>query len=240
MNSGEYESYVLKGEELKLLLGGLGVKQLNGLLENDKTEEISRELQNRTLLGLYQKEMIHVGSQGIMICPKFTEIFSVLRTSGLCISVHVCRSDVPVRCCYISKGRVVMMEKCQSEQQVFKVSCWKQRQWLEFLGDSMEAIAFEAQFSRKTLEKVKRKWYDGAEEYFQEEGMAAVLTLQGSLKPEIYQRILVQEAGLETWMILQKRESSVQQPYSREELYNVLGAWMGGKNDTGGYLYSGN
>lgn len=218
MNSGEYESYILKEEELKLLLGGLGVKQLYGLLENDSIKGISKEKKNRAITTLYQNEIVELSGRGIVIRPEFSGIFSALRRSRICVTIHIGKQDVPVRCCYVSEKKIVLMEKCRSEKKALKVSCWKKEPWLKFLGDGVEAVV--SGYIRPEQEKrrkIQKKWHDGTEEYLREKGMRAVLTFQDSRKIEASQRILVQEEGLATWLILHKREYSIRQPYSRED-----------------------
>lgn len=226
MNSGEYESYILKEEELKLLLGSLGVKKIYGLLENDSTEKVSEETKNCAIAGLYQNDVVDFSNRGMLIRPEFSGIFSVLRSCRLCIAIHHRKPDIPVRCCYISRKKIAMMERCQSEKKALKVSFWEKQQWLDFFADSMEInVSENIPFGKE--KEVKRKWYIDTEKYFQEEGIIAVISLQSSRKQEIYQRLLIWEVGVETWLILHKRENSVQMPYSREELFHMLNAWIG-------------
>lgn len=239
MSCGEYESYILKDKEMKLLLAGLGMKQLYGILDSDGAEEITRESKNRVLLSLYQKEVIDFSDGEISIRPGVSDLFRTLLESRECVSVHVRGQDMPVRCGYVSNGWVVMMERCQRRKGALKLSFWTQAQWILFLESLMGEIVSECEQVLKNFEKEETAYRNDAEEYFRSENVAAVFTRQDSGKMKIRQRILIKESGLETCMVFQNANGCFWKPYKQKELMRAVAAWMEGKDGTGGYLYSG-
>lgn len=224
MGCTEYESYYLKESEWKLLLAGIGIRAWYGFgSERNETGKTEADL-HRMLADLYQKHVIDWESGSVVIRQPFSAIFASLQKSRSCITIRKQKGGEPLRCCYIGETDVIVTEKSQREEEVICVFSLSKETFLMFVLEDLEIS--EGIFEESERENSADGSADG-------ENIMS-FRLQNSRNGQLNYELILQESGLQTFLVVRKEDTVRRMPYRLSELKECLRKWLnGGETDEG-------
>lgn len=136
------ESYIIRGEELELLLAGAHMDSWYGIPVTDSPDpkEMTREKINAILAGLYQKEYISWEGDQVLVLEPVRSLVRIISRAPQCLRVDRKDPEAPVMMVYILKDRAAVLEE----------SLWDDRAYRFQLGDKEDFRAY--------LESNREEW----------------------------------------------------------------------------------
>lgn len=215
MGCAAYEGYYFLEAEWKLLLASAGITRWYGLCSENPGYVPDEAECNRILANLYQKDIIDWEDGGIAINRPFSKFFSTLRGSRECITIKG-KGEIPVRCCYIGETDVVVTEKSQRERDMLCAFCMAKD----------EFVCFVLEYAEIYPEGICRE-EEGTD--FLSGEPELTLELRSSTDGKEKERLMLQEHGLQTYLIWEKGGEAGQLCFRRSLLEQYIKGWLNGK-----------
>jgi hypothetical protein len=205
MAYGEYESYYIKEEELKMLLAGLGMQQWYGLTSNSRRKqekEKNKEDIFRLLTSLYQKEYIEWSNEKVEILEPVASLVMILKKAHHCIQIEVSGENDFLLGCYAAPEGIILLEKSQREPDMLRFSQWEETGFVEHLKECGIFPEIET-FVGKVIFSL-RESHSGLEEA----------------------RMTIAEEGLYPFLFLWEGFEAEKKEYQQQECEKLLRGWI--------------
>lgn len=225
MDCVEYECYFLKEEELALLLAGLGIPKLYGLFSEHRSSQLTKEETNRIMVGLYQKGLIDWKGQEVIVRRPLSDMLTIFMHSRQCITVYSTLERKAVRCCYAADHQVVMVERSQREKGTLRLSQFSKTEWIRQIRELADISESVLEPKENSDAPITKKWLQEPLDYLENEEVHLVLSIGNSRTAEEYRRLIIQESGLYTYIIMQKKDSCRVELYQKELFGDILEDW---------------
>lgn len=225
MGCVEYECYFLKEEELALLLAGLGIQKLCGLFSEHIPVQLTNEERNRIMVQLYQKEMVDWEQQEIIVKKPLADMLTILVHSQRCITVYGTLGRKSIRCCYIANHQVVMIEKSQREKNTLRLSQFSKTEWIQLIRELADVSESVLEPNEDGRTQISKSWLQNPLDYLENKDVHLVLSMGSSRMVEEYRRLIIQESGLSTYIIMQNKDSCRVELYQKEVFGNIIERW---------------
>jgi len=168
-----YEINYIKEEAVKLLLAGLGQEEWYGLFSDGPGRLYGKQgemgMVNSILADMYQNGIIDWKDAGVAVRQPYADMLAVMLDKKLCVSIQMCGTAAPLRCCYYSGSEVVITLKSQREEGTLGMVQMPVQEWAGLLGRECARL---------------------------EDGESCVLTRRSSQDGSILQNVRIKRGGL--------------------------------------------
>lgn len=205
MAYGDYETYYIKEEELKLLLAGIGMTKWYGLSSGRRRgqeKEKSKEELYALLLSLYQKGYIEWKQEGVQLLWPVSQVAEILKKASGCVQVKAGGEEGILMGLYYATEGFVLLEVSQREPGMLRFSLWEEEELMthfEEIGLFPEEGAF--------VEKICFSFRD------KETGMEEA-------------RLVMEEDEIFTCMTWQEGFETNKKVYQQQECEALLRGWF--------------